>query len=117
MSTIMATKNTPPETPSAFNLKNVMTTITGIVSVLGAFWAIDNHYASAADVQQLQRSMETQVRMLRQERTEDELLKLDAKKEAQNGKLSPEEEAMRVRYVRRLKITELEQQAADLGKK
>lgn len=96
------------EVTKYLTLKSVGSVITGVVAILGAFWALDNHYASAADVQTLQRSIETQVRALRQERIEDELFKLDTKKEVQGGKLSPEDAALRARYIRRLKMTEEE---------
>lgn len=83
------------------------------MAILGAFWAIDNHYASAADVQVMQRSMETQIRSLKIERTEDEVFKLEMKKQAQKGKLSPEDEALYQRYLRKLNETNKEQRAAD----
>ncbi len=83
------------------------------MAIFGAFWAIDNHYASAADVQVMQRSMETQIRSLKIERTEDEVFKLEMKKQAQKGKLSPEDEAMYQRYLRKLNDANKEQRAAD----
>ena len=95
-----------------------------VLTILGALWAIDNHYASAADIAQVQRNMEihvntvqhsleTQVRSLRQERADDEIFKLQMKKEAQNGKLSPEDSAMLERFLRRSTETNKEQRAAD----
>lgn len=98
-------------------IKTLSSTMVAIVALLGGFWAIDNHYASAADIVVLQRSLETQVRSLRIERTEDELFKLDMKKQAQNGKLSPEDEALYQRYLRKLNDTNKEQRAADLAPK
>ena len=95
------------------NIKNLSSTVGAVMAILGAFWAIDNHYASAADVQVMQRSMETQIRSLKIERTEDELFKLDMKKQAQKGKLSPEDEALYQRYLRKLNDANKEQQAAD----
>ena len=61
----------------------------------------------------MQRSMETQIRSLKLERTEDEVFKLDMKKQAQKGKLSPEDEALYQRYLRKLNETNKEQRAAD----
>ena len=83
------------------------------MAILGGFWAIDNHYASAADVQVMQRSMETQIRSLKIERTEDEVFKLEMKKQTQKGRLSPEDEALYQRYLRKLNDTNKEQRAAD----
>ena len=96
-----------------FNFANLSSTVVSVVALLGGFWAIDNHYASAADVQVMQRSMETQIRSLKIERTEDEVFKLDMKKQAQKGKLSPEDEALYQRYLRKLNETNKEQRAAD----
>ena len=94
-------------------IKTLSSTMVAIVALLGGFWAIDSHYAAAADIVILQRSLETQVRSLRIERTEDELFKLDMKKQAQKGKLSPEDEALYQRYLRKLNDTNKEQRAAD----
>jgi hypothetical protein len=96
-----------------FNFANLSSTVVSVVAILGGFWAIDSHYASAADVQVMQRSMETQIRSLKIERTEDEVFKLDMKKQAQKGKLSPEDEALYQRYLRKLNETNKEQRAAD----
>ena len=96
-----------------FNFANLSSTVVSVVALLGGFWAIDSHYASAADVQVMQRSMETQIRSLKLERTEDEVFKLDMKKQAQKGKLSPEDEALYQRYLRKLNETNKEQRAAD----
>ena len=96
-----------------FNIKLLGSLATGIMAILGAIWAVDSHYASAADVQSVQRSVEGQIRALRQERIEDELFKLDIKKETQGGKLSPEDSALRERYIRKLKITEQENAQKD----
>lgn len=97
----------------SLTLKTASSTIGAVVAILGAFWAIDNHYASASDVGQLQRSLESQVRALRSERAEDELFKLDMKRQSQSGKLSPEDAALYQRYSRRLDQTEKEQTVTD----
>lgn len=96
-----------------FNFANISSTVVSVVALLGGFWAIDNHYASAADVQVMQRSMETQIRSLKIERTEDELFKLDMKKQAQRGKLTPEDEALYQRYLRKLTDANKEQRSSD----
>lgn len=104
-----------PENESKFIkiLKVTSSGIVPIVAILGAFWALDNHYASAQEVSQMQRSMETQVRSLKIERAEDEVFKLDMKKQAQKGKLSPEDQAIHERYLRKLTDAQMEQRAAD----
>jgi hypothetical protein len=94
-------------------LKILAGTVGPIGVILGGFWAIDSHYASAQDLQVMQRSVETQVRTLRIERTEDELFKLDMKRSVQKGKLSPEDEALYQRYTRKLSETNKEQRSAD----
>jgi len=102
-----------PEEKTGFSLAKLGSTAAGAMAILGAFWAIDNHYASAADVQVMQRSMETQIRSLKIERTEDEVFKLEMKKQTQKGKLSPEDTALYQRYLRKLSDTNKEQRAAD----
>lgn len=90
------------------SFKAVSSIFTGIGAVLGAVWAIDTHYASAADLEKVQKSVEAQVIQLRQERVEDELFKLDAKKQTQKGKLDPVEAALYERYSRRIQQTQQE---------
>jgi hypothetical protein len=85
------------------SLKTVGSVVSAVVAILGSIWAIDSHYASAADVARMQQSMEYNVRQLRIEQTEDELFKLDAKKQAQGGRLEPMEQALHDRYVRRIR--------------
>lgn len=101
------------EEKTGFSLHKMGSTFAGVIAILGGFWAIDSHYASAADLQGMQRSMETQIRSLKIERTEDEVFKLEMKKQAQKGKLSPEDEALYQRYLRKLNETNKEQRAAD----
>ena len=114
------------ERSTAFKL--AVAAVPGIMTILGGVWAIDNHYASAADIQQVQqkmetqvvgvqRSLETQVRSLRQERADDEIFKLEMKKAAQKGKLSPEDSAMLERFLRRSAETNKEQRASDKAEK
>lgn len=105
----MATK-AEPSIPASLKISSSL--IAAVAAILGAFWSIDNHYASAAEVEVLKRSIESQVRSLRQERAEDELFKLDMRKQA-TGKLSPEEEAMYQRYLRKINQTTQEQKESD----
>jgi hypothetical protein len=105
----MTDKNEDESKTFTISLKTVSTTLGGIVAILTGIWALDSHYASAADVQQIQRSIEYQVRAMKVERDEDELLKLDMKKQAQGGKLEPPEEALRQRYARRLEKAQIEE--------
>lgn len=107
------------ETPKhlVINLKTVGSIASAIVAILGAVWAIDSHYASAADVEKIQRSMSQQVNQLRIERTEDELFKLDVKKQTQGGKLEPIDQALHDRYVRRIKEVQMEEKALTIMSK
>lgn len=106
----MATTN---EIAIPISLKLSSSLVAAIVAILGGIWAIDNHYASAKDLDELKQTLETQVRALRQERTEDEISRLIAKKEAQGGKLSPEETAQYARLLRRQQQTDMEQKVSD----
>lgn len=116
------TTNTPDTEPAksfTISVKTAGSVISGIVAILGSVWAIDNHYASAADVERLQRGMEQQVRQLRIERAEDEVLKLSVKKQVQNGKLDAIDSALLERYTRRIAEAQKEEaafQAANKGK-
>lgn len=105
------TTKAEPTIPASLKISSQLIAAVGII--LGGFWGIDNHYASAKDVEDLKQSLETQVRILRQERTEDEISRLVAKKETQNGKLSPEETAQYARLIHRSRVTDQEQKVAD----
>lgn len=87
------------------SIKTISSIVGAIVAILGSIWALDNHYASAADVEKMDRSFSTQINQLRQEKVEDELFALDVKKQSQNGRLSPVDQAMYERYKRRLQET------------
>lgn len=93
----------------SISLKTITTIVTGAITILGGIWALDSHYASAADVSHLQRSMESQITQIRADRIEDELFKLDAKKQAQGGKLDPIDSAIYERYLRKLQETQRSQ--------
>jgi hypothetical protein len=109
----MSDDNTELKSPTiSISLKTVGSVISGIVAILGSIWALDSHYASAADVDRLQRGFESQVRQLRQERAEDELLKLSVKKQIQGGKLDPVDTALHERYTRRINDTQKEEKEA-----
>jgi len=99
-------------TTITLNIKAISSVITGLVAIMGSVWAIDNHYASAADVERMQRGFEGQIRSLRQERAEDELLKLSVKKQLQNGKLDPVDQALYERYQQRVAATQKEEKEA-----
>lgn len=96
------------------SLKVTSSVVTATVAILAGMWGIDNHYASAKDVDDLKLTVESQIRAMRQERTEDEISRLVAKKESQRGKLSPEDTAQYDRLMRRIAMTNLEQKAADM---
>lgn len=84
------------------SIKTISSVFGAIVAILSGLWMLDNHYASAADVNKLERGFSSQINQLRQEKIEDELFSLEVKKQSQNGKLSPVDEAMYKRYSRRL---------------
>lgn len=89
-----------------FNITNKLKTIAAslgaVVAILGSIWAIDTHYASAADVAAIKQELGSQIQQMRTEKVEDQLFELDTKKAAQNGKLSPQDQALYDRYMRRL---------------
>lgn len=120
----MATEPTEEKTGHSTAWKLAVAGVPGVLTILGGIWAINNHYASAADIEKVQkkmedhvvgvqRSLETQVRSLRQERADDEIFKLEMKKASQKGRLSPEDSAMLERFLRRSAETNKEQRAAD----
>lgn len=107
------------------SLKVASSVVTATVAILAAVWAVDQHYATAADLSELKQlnsrgivelkySVDTQIRAMRQERTEDEISRLTAKKEVQQGKLSPEDTAQYNRLLRRIRSNDEEQREADV---
>jgi len=107
------TETTKSSSTTDLSIKSVSVAIGVILTIGGAFWAMDTHYAkaedvvklqvkTAADVEKLQINVEVQFAQARVDRLEDELFKLDAKKQAQEGRLDPIDTAMYERYVRRL---------------
>lgn len=85
------------------HMKSITTSFMGAVALLGSLWAIDTHYASAEDVNKVQREVNSQIYQLRVEKIEDELFRLDMKKQQQNGKLDPMDAALYERYTRKLR--------------
>jgi hypothetical protein len=85
------------------SFKMIGSLVAGTVAILGSIWAIDSHYASAADVQAIQKSFDIQFIKMQQTTDEDKLFELDIKKQAQGGKLDPVDAALYERYVRRLR--------------
>lgn len=88
--------------PTTINVKTLSSTVAGIVALLGSLWAIDTHYASAEDVNRVQKEVNGQIQQIRVEKIEDELFLLDMKRQQQGGKLNPVDAAMHERYERRL---------------
>lgn len=88
--------------PESISIKTISSSLAGIVAILGSFWALDTHYASAEDVNRVQSQVNSQIQQIRQEKIEDELFLLDMKKQQQGGKLNPVDAAMYERYQRRL---------------
>ena len=97
----------PIKKEGTFNFSTKIRTIAAsfgaVVAILGSIWALDTHYASAADVAQLKQDLGAQIQQMRREKVEDILFDLDQKKAAQHGKLSPADQANYERQRRRLK--------------
>lgn len=83
-------------------LKGIAASFGAVVAILGGIWAVDTHYASAADVTAIKQDLTLQIQQMRVEQVEDQLFELDTRKAAHNGKLTPEDQAMYDRYTRRL---------------
>lgn len=89
-------------------IKAIAASFGAVVAILGGIWALDTHYASAADVAAIKQDLGSQIQQMRREKVEDILFELDQKKAAHNGKLSPEDQANYDRQTRRLQ--EIQQQ-------
>lgn len=87
--------------PTQVNLKTIGASLGAVVAILSSIWALNNHYASAEDVKSLRTEFGGQIEQLRQEKVDDELFRLDIKKQQQHGKLDPVDAAMYERYQRR----------------
>lgn len=83
-------------------LKTGAATISAVAMLLGSVWAIDSHYASAADVEKIQRSVDSKITQFQQQHLENQVFLLDMKKQQQNGVLDPVDAAMAERYRRQL---------------
>ena len=83
-------------------LKTGAATISAVAMLLGSVWAIDSHYASAADVEKIQKSVDSKITQFQQQHLENQVFLLDMKKQQQNGKLDPVDAAMAERYRRQL---------------
>ena len=76
--------------------------IGAIATILGALWAFDGHYATAADLQQTQQTFTQQVTQMREDAIDDKIFELQLKQNQQKGKLSPIDAALLDRYQRKL---------------
>ena len=83
-------------------LKTGAATISAVAMLLGSVWAIDSHYASAADVEKIQKSVDNKITQFQQQHLENQVFLLDMKKQQQNGQLDPVDAAMAERYRRQL---------------
>lgn len=82
---------------------------SSIAAILGAFWTLDSHYASAADLQVVQQTFATQMSQNRADDLDDRIFMLQLKQNQQGGKLDPIDAAMLERYQRKLKGIQEEQ--------
>ena len=96
-------------------LKGIAASFGAVVAILGSIWAIDTHYASAADVAAIKQDLTSQIQQMRREKVEDVLFDLDQKKAAHNGKLSPEDQANYDRQTRRLQEIQQQQNSTNKG--
>lgn len=111
----MPTKN--EATVISNKLKGIAASFGAVVAILGSIWALDTHYASAADVAQLKQDLGSQIQQMRKEKVEDILFDLDQKKASQHGKLSPADQANYDRQTRRLQeIQQQEETNSNTGK-
>ena len=85
--------------------------ISSIVTILAAFWAVDSHYATAADLQNVENSFASQMVRNRTEDLDDRIFELELKKSQLKGKLDPIDDAMLERYKRNLRKLEASQNA------
>jgi len=74
--------------------------VSAVIAILGAFWALDSHYATAADMQAFQNSVTQQLIQLRSDDLDNKIFALQRKKAKHNGKLDPDDEAVLERYKR-----------------
>jgi hypothetical protein len=96
------------------SFKMIGSVVAGVVAILGSIWAIDSHYASAADVQAIQKSFDAQFIKIQQTNDEDKMFELDIKKQTQGGKLDPVDAALYERYLRRLQVNTAQQKKLQL---
>ncbi len=76
--------------------------ISTIIAILGALWALDSHYASAADLESTKATFTKELIQLRADQLDDKIFELQLKQNKQKGTLSPEDGAMLERYKRKL---------------
>lgn len=88
-------------------LASASATVSAIIAILGAFWAINNHYATAADLQAVQQQIvdtrqgfSKQVTQMRINDLDDKVFALQLKQNQNNGKLDAIDAAMLQRYQR-----------------
>lgn len=92
---------------SAF--KTASATIGSIGAILGTLWALDSHYASAADLENIQKAFAQQIQQIRASDIDDKIFMLEIKKNTQQGQLDPVDAAMLDRYTRQQKTLQFEQ--------
>jgi hypothetical protein len=84
-------------------LATASATISAVVAILGALWAFDSHYATAADLQDVKQTFVKQVTQMRADDLDDKIFALQLKQN-KNGKLDPVDSAMLDRYTRQLQM-------------
>lgn len=84
--------------------------ISAVGALLGTVWAIDSHYATAADVSQIQRGVDDKITRFQSQHLENQLFLLDLRKQQAGGKQDPVDAAMTERYKRQLQQLDAETQ-------
>jgi len=90
--------------------------LSSIVAVLGAFWTFDSHYATAADMQNMDNKFTQQINQNRAEDLDDKIFILELKKNQQKGKLDALDGAMLERYKRKLDTINTQQKSQEVAK-
>lgn len=89
--------------------KSIATGITAVTTILGGMWALDSHYASAAEVEHIQRGFSQQIMQMRADDIDDKIFMLQLKKNSQQGRLDPVDAAMLDRHERQLRSIQNQQ--------
>jgi hypothetical protein len=91
-------------------VKIATTAIMAVGALLATVWGIDSHYATAADVSKIERSLDDKLTRFQSQHLENQLFILDMKRQQAQGKQDPIDAAMAERYKRQLQQLDAETQ-------